>query len=245
MTTCLLALSLFALQNDPVPKDLTATEALEKFKTAYKAKNPSDRALAVSELAKTPNEKIYAKLGALLLVDDLTVRIAAAKGLSTAAGENQRKAVNFLSRAFPANAGAPIVSAALVEALESMQDGLGYAILKVNLRSPDPLTARAAIEAAGQIRDKTFVVPLIDLARFLEAASREALNTGPAGRTVTGGGLPGIGGPVGDPDAPKRSRLLVPLIHQSLGSITKQSFKTVAEWAEWWRHNEAEFKVQK
>jgi len=245
MMACLFALSLLALQNDPAPKDSSVTEVLERFKTAYKAKNPSDRVLAVTELAKTSHEKIYAKLGALLVVDDLTVRIAAAKGLATAAGENQRKAVNFLSRAFPANAGAPLVSAALVEAMEKMQDGLGYAVLKANLRSPDPQTSRAAIEAAGQIRDRSFIAPLIDQARFLEAASREALNTGPGGRTVTGGGLPGVGGAVGDPDAPKRARLLVPLIHQALESITRQAFKTVGEWADWWRRSEAEFKAQK
>jgi len=105
---CLLALSLVALQNDPAPKDTSVTEALEKFKTAYKAKSPADRVLAVTELAKTPHEKITAKLGALLVVDDMTVRIAAAKGLSTTTGENQKKALNFLSRAFPANAGAPL-----------------------------------------------------------------------------------------------------------------------------------------
>jgi len=242
---CLFSLALLALQNDPAPKDTSVAEALEKFKTAYKSRNPSDRVLAVTELARTPHEKIYAKLGALLVVDELTVRIAAPKGLSTATGENQRKAVNFLSRAFPANAGAPLVSTALVEAMERMQDGLGYAVLKANLRSPDPQTSRAAIEAAGQIRDGSFIAPLIDHARFLEAASREALNTGPGGRTVTGGGLPGVGGTVGDPDAPKRARLLVPLIHQALESITKQAFKTVPEWADWWRRSEAEFKVQK
>src|SRR5476651_280459 len=156
MMACLFALSLVVLQNDPVPKETAVTEALEKFKTAYKAKNPSDRVLAVTELAKTPHEKIYAKLGALLWVDDMTVRIAAAKGMGTATGENQRKAVNFLSRAFAANAGAPLVSTALVEAMETMQIGLGYAVLKANLRSPDPQTSQAAIEAAGQIRDKSF-----------------------------------------------------------------------------------------
>ncbi|HVR84257.1 MAG TPA: hypothetical protein VMU54_08100 [Planctomycetota bacterium] len=245
MMPCLLVISLLALQNDPVPKETSVTEALDRFKTAYKAKEASDRAIAVAELAKTPHEKVYAKLGALLVVDDLTVRIAAAKGLGTAAGENRKKAVNYLSHAFPANAGAPLVLAALVEAMETMQDGLGYAVLKANLQSPDSPTSRAAIEAAGQIRDKSFVTPLIERARFLEAASRDALNTGPGGRTVTGGGLPGVGGTMGDPDAPKRARLLVPLIHKALESITGKAFKTVPEWADWWRRSEADFKVQK
>lgn len=221
------------------------SEALEKFSKAYKAKDPSDRAAAVTELARTLDDKVVARLGALLVVDDLTVRIAAAKGLSSASGELRRKAVNLLSRAFGPNAGEPLASAALVESMETMQDGLGYAVLKANLKSPDPATSRAAIEAAGQIRDKSFIAPLIDHARFLESASRDALNTGPGGRTVTGGGLPFVGGTAADPDAPKRARLLVPLIHKALESITKQTFKTTPGWAEWWRKNETDFKVQK
>jgi HEAT repeat protein len=239
MIACLIALLLQA------PDEAAVKDALEKFKTAYKAKEPSDRAMAVAELAKTPHDKVIVKLGALLVVDDMTVRIAAAKGLAAATGDNRKKAVTFLSRAFGPNAGDPFVPAALVEALETMQEELGYAVLKANLKSPDSATSRAAIEAAGQIRDKSFVAPLIEHARFLEAAAREATNVGPGGRTVTGGGIPGVGGVVGDPDAPKRARLLVPLIHKSLESITKQSFKTVNEWTEWWKKNEADFKAQK
>jgi HEAT repeat protein len=235
-----------ALQADPPPaKDPSATDAIEKFKKAYKAKEASDRAIAVQELAKTPHEKTYALLARLLAVDDMTVRIAAAKGMSTAEGEQRRKNVNFLSKAFPGNVGEPHVSAALVESMESMQEGLGYAVCKANLRSPDPNTSRAAIEAMGQIRDKSFVGPLIEHARYLEAAAREALNVGPNGRTVTGGGLPYVGGTAGDPDAPKRAKVLVPLIHKTLESITKQSFKTVAEWQEWWKRHEEDFKVPK
>lgn len=234
-----------ALQADPAPAKETVHGALEKFKKAYQAKDAADRAVAVAELAKTPHEKTYAMMAKLLVVDDMTVRIAAAKGMSTSQGDQIRKSVNFLSKAFPANAGEPLVSAALVRSMETMQDGLGHAVCKANLRSPDPNTSRAAIEAMGQIRDKGFVGPLIDHARFLEAAHREAVNVGPGGRTVTGGGIPGAGATIGDPDAPKRARLLVPLIHKALESITKQSFKTVAEWQEWWKRHEEDFKVPK
>jgi HEAT repeat protein len=241
-----LVLMLALLQADPPPaKDKSVADALEKFKKAYKAKDAADRAIAAQELAKTPHEKTYAMLAKLLVVDDLTVRIAAAKGLSTADGDQRRKNINFLSKAFPANAGEPLVSAALVESMETMQEGLGYAVCKANLKSPDPNTSRAAIEAMGQIRDKSFVGPLIDHARFLEAAAREALNVGPNGKTVTGGGLPYVGGTAGDPDAPKRAKVLVPLLHKALESITKQSFKTPAEWQEWWKRHEEDFKVPK
>jgi hypothetical protein len=235
-----------ALQADPPPaKDTSVNDALEKFKKAIKAKDVVDRVAAVVELAKTPHEKTYAMLAKLLAVDDLTVRIAAAKGMSTATGEQIRKNVNFLSKAFPGNIGEPLASAALVESMEAMQEGLGYAVCKANLKSPDPNTSRAAIEAMGQIRDKSFIGPMIEHARFLEAAAREALNVGPNGKTVTGGGLPYVGGTAGDPDAPKRAKVLVPLLHRALESITKESFKTVAEWQTWWKRFEADFKVPK
>lgn len=239
MRELMMLLSL-CVQDDPAVK-----EALEKFKVAYKSKDVAERASAVAHLARTQHDKVIARLGALLVVDDVTVRIEAAKGISGATGDLKKKGAALLARAFGPNAGQPLVSKALVEALETLQDGLGYAILKANLRSPDVSTSRAAIEAAGEIRDKSFVAPLIELLKALEASAREALNTGPGARTVTGGGLPGVGGPVGDPDAPKRARLLTPIARKSLEGITQQSFKYVREWEEWWRRNEADFKVEK
>jgi HEAT repeat protein len=244
MMTLLLAAAL-CVQADPPPAKESTKEALEKFAKAYKAKDPSDRAVAVADLSRILDDKVVAKLCALLVVDDLTVRIAAAKGLSKTTGDLRKKAVTSMGRAFGPNAGEPLVVVSLVESMEAMQDGLGYAVLKANLRSPDLATSRAAIEAAGSIRDKSFVSPMIEQARYLEAAAREATNVGPGGRTVTGGGMIPGGGTVGDPDAPKRARTLVPLVHKSLESVTKQSFRTIAEWAEWWKRNEEDFKVQK
>ena len=245
MMAFVLALSLL-VQSDPAPvKDSTANEALDRFKTAYKSKDVAERSAAATELAKTPHDKVVAKLGALLLVDDMTVRIAAAKGLGGTQGDLRKKAVNALSRAFPANAEQPLVVVACVEAMETMQDGMGYAVLRANLKVPDVQTSKASIEAMNLIRDKSFVAPLIEWARFLEAASREATNVGPNGRTVTGGGMIPGGGTVGDPEAPRRARILVPLVHKALESITKQNFKSMNEWAEWWRKNEADFKPAK
>jgi len=227
MMTLLLAASLF-LQADPPPSKESVKDALERFAKAYKSKEASERATAVTDLSKTPDDKVVAKLCALLVVDDRTVRIAAAKGLSGVTGELRKKAVTGMGRAFG-----------------PMQDGLGHAVLKANLRSPDVATSKAAIEAAGSIRDKSFVSPMIEHARYLEAAAREASNVGPGGRTVQGGGIiPGSGTP-GDPDAPKRARALTPLLQKSLELITQQTFKTFAEWADYWKRTEPDFKVPK
>jgi len=244
MTTLLLAAVLF-LQADPPPPKESTKEALEKFAKAYKSKEPSERAAAVTDLSKTLDDKVVAKLSLLLVADDKTVRIAAAKGRSGATGELRKKAVLAMGRAFGPNVGEPLVVVALVDSMEAMQEGLGYAVLKANIKSPDVATSRAAVEAAGSVRDKSFVTPMIEHARYLEAAAREASNVGPGGRTVTGGGMIPGGGSPGDPDAPKRARALVPLLQKSLERITEQTFKSFAEWADWWKRTEADFKVPK
>jgi len=245
MMTLLLAAALAVQVEPPPPSKEAAKEALEKFSKAYRSKEASERATAVTEVSKTLDDKVVAKLCALLVVDDRTVRIAAAKGLSGATGELRKKAVTAMGRAFGPNVGEPLVVMAVVESMEAMQDGLGYAVLKANLRSPDVSTSKAAIEAAGSIRDKSFVAPMIEHARYLEAAAREASNVGPGGRTVTGGGMIPGGASPGDPDAPKRARALVPLLQKSLERITEQTFKSFTEWADWWRRTEPDFKVPK
>jgi HEAT repeat protein len=245
MTALLFAAALFLQADPPPPSKESVKEALDRFAKAYRSKEPSDRAAAVAEVSKTPDEKVIAKLTALLVVDDRTVRIAAAKGLSGVTGELRKKTVTAMGRAFGPNVGEPLVVLAIVESMETMQDGLGYAVLKANLRSPDVATSKAAIEAAGSIRDKSFVGPMIEHARYLEAAAREATNVGPGGRTVTGGGMIPGGGSAGDPDAPKRARALVPLLQKSLELITQQTFKSFKDWADWWRREEPGFTVPK
>ena len=68
MIALLLAL---ALQDDP------SAAALEEFKAAYKSRDVSARASAVSSLAATQHDKVYARLGQLLTIDEKDVRIAA------------------------------------------------------------------------------------------------------------------------------------------------------------------------
>lgn len=242
----LLAAAALLVQVDPAPPSKESVkDALDRFAKAYRSKEASERSTAVTDLSKTLDDKVVAKLCALLVVDDRTVRIAAAKGLSGATGDLRKKAVTAMGRAFGPNVSEPLVVIAVVESMETMQDGLGYAVLKANLRSPDVATSKAAIEAAGSIRDKGFVSPMIEHARYLEAAAREASNVGPGGRTVQGGGMiPGSGTP-GDPDAPKRARALTPLLQKSLELITQQTFKSFAEWADYWKRTEPDFKVPK
>jgi hypothetical protein len=221
-------------------------KALDAFKTAYKSKEAADRTAAVEALAKTEHEKVSAKLAQLLVVDDKTVRIAAAKGLGNVTQTDLRKkSVTYLSKGIPPNAQEVEVIVSIVEALELIGPGVGLAVLHQHFVWPQIPVGEGAVIAAGKLKKKESVGPLITLLKVLQLSSREAQNVGPGGRTVTGGGLPGVSGGAVDPDAPKREKALTPLATRSLEQITKMSFKTWKEWEAWWKDKGPDFEVPK
>lgn len=242
MTLAILALALL-LRDE-------AADALKQFDAAYKSKEAAARAAAVTELAKTDHEKVISKLEKLLVVDAKEVRLAAAAGLGVVreAKDHNKREMAALTKGIVPNYPEREVILAIVAALDKFGDGVGLSILHQHFSSPDIPVARAAVEAAGELRKKESVPVLIAFAKYLEASARDASNVGPNGRTVTGGGLPGIGGAggtAGDPEAPKRARALSPLVAKTLESITKKSFKTTPEWESWWKKEGSDFKVEK
>src|SRR5438477_8527909 len=112
----ILALALSRVEGLALADEKEAAEALSKFSAAFKAKEIEARVDAVNELAKTQHEKIYTKLGSLLLTDVREVRIAAAKGLA-GAEEHKKKVTNYFLNGFLANASDLGVEAAIIESL--------------------------------------------------------------------------------------------------------------------------------
>lgn len=224
-----------------------ASDALKKFDAAYKSKDPAARAQAVGELAKTDHEKVQAKLEKLLLVDVKEVRLAAAAGLGVVreSKDRNKKAITALTKAIVPNHAEREVVLAIVASLDKFGEGLGLSILHQHFPSPDIPVAKTAVEAAGELKRKESVPVLIAFAKYLEATARDATNVGPNGRVVTGGGLPGVGGTAGDPEAPKRARALSPVVTKTLESITKKTFKTIPEWEAWWKKEGSDFQVPK
>jgi hypothetical protein len=222
-----------------------AADALRKFDTSYKSKDPAARAAAVAELAKIDHEKVLSKLEKLLVVDVREVRVAAAQGLGVVRDSKDRnkKAISALTKGIVPNNADRAVIVAIVEALDKFGEGLGLSILHQHFPSPDVPVSRAAMEAAAEIGKKESIPVLIAFWKYLEASSSQATNVGPKGRTVTGGGLPGVGGEAGDPDAPKRARALSPVAQKAIETITRKSFKTPQEAEAWWKKDGADFKV--
>ncbi|HLF93224.1 MAG TPA: HEAT repeat domain-containing protein [Planctomycetota bacterium] len=226
------------LQDDPAA-------ALKTFDAASKSKDAALRAAAVTELAKTDHEKVLAKLAKLLVVDAKEVRLAAAAGLGIVreTQDHNKKEITALTKGIVPNHAEREVVLAIVASLDKFSDGLGLSILHQHFPSPDIPVAKTAVEAAGELRKKESIPVLIAFAKWLDAAARDATNVGPGGRVVTGGGLPGVGGTAGDPEAPKRARALTPVVTKTLESLTKKSFKTPAEWEAWWKREGSDFQV--
>lgn len=219
-----------------------AAEALSKFSSAYKAKEVDARVAAVTELAATQHDKVYSKLGALLLIDAREVRLAAVKGLAGAA-DHQKKITNYLINGFLANAPDLGIEAAIIEGLDKLQAGLGRTTLEGFLHSPDIQTAKTAIETAGELRKKDYIGPLIELYKYLELKSKEYLSAGPRAKGYVGRGAAGDPGKDLDPEAPKRLRTLGPVLDKVLGSLTGMKFATPQEWDDWWHKNGTAFRI--
>lgn len=218
-----------------------ASDALSKFNTAYKAKEVDARVAAVDELAKTQHEKVHTKLGNLLVNDVKEVRLAAAKGLA-GAQENKKKVVGYLNNGFLANAAEPTVEAAIIEALDKQQEGLGKQTLEAHFRGSDLQAAKTAIETVGALKRKDLIESLVALYKWMEEKAKEYETAGMKGKGLVGRGLPGSKEPTVDSEAPKRLRTLGPVVDKTLYLLTNQRLTGWKEWDEWWKKNGSDFK---
>src|SRR5262245_14193282 len=144
-----------------------ADAALDAFKADFKSK----RAAAVEELAKVQHPKVTRQLAALLVVDEKEIRIAAAKGLGARSDEKEKKAAALaLAEAIKPNEKEPEVGVAILHALGKLRQDASAAVVNAQFDAEKVEVARAAVEAAGEIRCRDSIEPLIELAKDLEEA---------------------------------------------------------------------------
>ncbi len=243
MITLTMALSILVAQDEA-----SAAAALDQFKADYKAKEASARAAAVAALAGTQHDKVYAKLGQLLAVDEPEVRIAAAKGLGGASPESAKKPMALLLGGLAPNAKSQMVVAAILEALGKLKQEAALPEIERHLKAKNVPEGKAAIEAVGSIGSRRSVPALIALLKWLEESAKEAPQyQGGGGRGGIGGGnLPGTGGGgVVDQDARERDRMLTPLVHKVLQSITGEKIQNRKEWEDWYKETGGRGKAEK
>ena len=237
---------LIAILAFPPQDEAAAKAALETYKTATaKSKDPKAHVEAVAELSKTPHESVAAKLGALLTTDEKEVRLAAAAGLSTFTSppELRTSAAKHLAQALTAGANSKLteVRVAIFAALGALQEESTANVVKSHFDDKDPTIACAAVSAAGTMKCKSLVEPLIQVLRDCE-------------RILNGGALPPPPPPTKGKPAPPpppqkdqdkekkdRANAVIGSAGSALSTLTQQNFKTSDEWEKWWIKNRSTF----
>ncbi|MBI3858228.1 MAG: HEAT repeat domain-containing protein [Planctomycetes bacterium] len=235
-----------------MPQDEAAAKAaLETYKTTVgKSKDAKSHADAVTELAKTAHESVAVRLGSLLATDEREVRIAAATGLGTfnKTPELKVSAAKFLVQALTAGANAREIEVrlAIFAALGALQEESSVNAVKSHFDDRDPKIACAAIAAAGAIRSKSVVEPLIQVVRDCERIQSGSGALPPAP-------LPTKGKPPAKPPPPPpgkdntdkekkdRASAVGAAAEAALSGMTGQNFKTGDEWERWWSKNRSTF----
>jgi HEAT repeat protein len=248
---------LLALCLSPQANDAAATEAVTTFDAVLaKSKDPSARVAAVGVLSKVHHERVVGRLGALLSHDEKGLRIAAAQAMTEfkEVPELRKSAAHALSSGLSAgsNQKEPEVLVAILTAIGHLGDESSCSVLKSHFDDKDPQLAGAAITAAGALKQKNMVEPLIEELRDCE---KKAKSSEPAGGTAggtakrmktpksSGGGAD----PSLDPETQKRQRAmnLLPTTQQALSVLTAQNFVTGDDWEKWWSKNRASFEPAK
>jgi hypothetical protein len=236
--TALLAILALALADD--------AEALEKFKADIKGKDGAARAVAVEELAKTKSPKICAKLASLLTGEVTDVRIAAAKGL--AEQDDKKHAVAYLIAGVTPNAKDPVILAPILTAIGKVGLEPGAAEVNKFISAEDVEVAKAAVEAAGEIKSGTSFDPLIkELKNCEEILKPRDKNNPGGGFGGRFGGGPGRLGGNGQNfrDMRDRAQTLKAEIQKVLVSMAKVNCQDAQDWENWWKEHRATYKVEK
>jgi HEAT repeats len=237
----------------PQQDDAAAKAALEAYKAATtKSKDPKSHVDAIAELAKTPHETVAARLGSLLATETSEVRIAAATALSSfkTPPELKLSASKLLVQALTAGANAreTEVRVAVLGAIGALQEESAANALKSHFDDKDPKIACAALAAAGALKSKSLVEPLIQVVRDSERiASGGALPPPPPppppGKGKTTGKPPPPPPNQKDTDREKKDRanMVNGAADSALAALTQQNFKTADEWEKWWIKNRSTF----
>lgn len=201
-------------------------EALRGFRKAYAHPNPSNRAAAVGELARTPHERTLKTIGSLLSGEVKEVRIAAARALAHFA-DYKKRATPLLLAALEAGSAEPDVQVAILEALGKLQDETALPTVHQQFRGRHIKVAKAAVATAGAIKGGASLQAMLELSRDIR---KWLMNN-------QGGGYKDDAG-VGD-DRAQRARLveLQAEIMKSFASITGEKWTTLEEWEIWVRRH--------
>lgn len=212
-----------------------ADEALARFKTSYATPNAVARAAAVSELARTPHEKILGRLAGILSSEAKEVKAAAARGLGGYGGF-KRQALGILLASIGPNDKEPEVEAAIFEALGKLGDPAALPALHRGMEDKDPKAASAAVLAAAAIGQAASVDAILKEFEDVDKINKQGSGGG-AGASVGGYSVPGGGS---DP-LRTRAKDVAKACTQAMQLVSKEKYTTLQEWKIWWSRRRATF----
>jgi hypothetical protein len=229
--------------------DSAPDQALKKFHADYKQASTDDqRVAAVASLAEYRHERVARTLAACLTRVPVTVRIMAARRLGAFEG------VDGVGDLLVAALGdrqnlqdkARGVRVEILRSLGTLRAAEAAGVVDRLVSDSDVWVAKAAVDAAGKIRAKTSVEPLIKALLRIEGRQGEK----EVMLDLYEGQLPNLslGGIVKNEaekqDQPKTQRQLLkdPLL-SALVSITRLNHASGADWQTWWQSQKAKFVV--
>jgi HEAT repeat protein len=220
------------------PEEVDA--AIAKFRaTMAKTNSPAERSGAILDLGRIEDDKTLAVLTPLVTTGDFSVRKSAIQAISRFY-DHRKKVLAILLKSLQANQGEPVAVAAALEVLPGLEDPTVIPVIQKYFADNSIFVSKAAVMAVARLPQVSSVEPLL---QTLKAQEKVLANAG------SGSVGPVIPSPTRssikpNPAIRKDAETLIAAANASLAAITKQEFKTAAEWQKWWDANKATFKVE-
>ncbi len=226
--------------------------AVEKFHAIYKDAGPDEKVAAIRELAHCKHSLVLEALSPLLTEGAVETRIVTARELGAFGGVSgtSRKLVEAFNRRCNQQSKADGVRITILRSLGELRAVEATDLVNRHIEDRQEWIAKAAIDAAGRLRQKSSIEPLLKEYGWVESKrGNQELGVDPLeGAVVTSSTDPidVIRGhsPKPKEEKPKTCReLLRPAIEAALTSITRRDLAGLQTWGEWWTRNQAHFQV--
>ena len=207
--------------------------AVKTFNKAIANPSPDARATAILELSKTPHDRTLKLIMGFLNQDVTKVRQNAAKAMGEF-GDWKKIVTPTLAAALQSNAKDGVVQSAILETIGKLKDPASLQTVHGSFRDSDTRVAKAAIGAAGTMRQKESMDALV----ALQADVQKWIKNKQAGPYRDDKGQPGD-------EAAGLARLndVQKTIIKAFQDITKERWATANEWEIWWGRKKANFEV--
>ncbi len=223
---------------------LQEDQALATFRKSYANPKAEDRSEAVRALGASHGPKVASALGEVIARDPAPeVRVIAARILGQF-GDFAPKAAAILLTALGSNKDESVL-AQIFKSLGELKEESAAPTVNRGFEAKETSVSEAAVQAAGAIRHRSSIEPLIELLLKLEREGNLSKTAGREATNGTGLKLPGSARTDSNKETQQRQKKLKPAVVRALQAIARERFATGRDWSDWWKKNAATFKVEK